>query len=113
MNQIDISTITNKATYLEAVANWKANYAAHSQEIREARSAYNEAQAAFAKAGSYQWGKGAEVNAGYNAAYKTLEQARADRKFLRVEAQAMLAVRAEMKVQAAKRWAEEQVGVNA
>ena len=103
MNKIDTSTITNKATYLAFVANWKENYAAHSQEIREAREAYNEAQAAFGHTGPYKWGQGPDVNAAYNEAYKVLEQARSTRKFLRLEAQAMLAIRADMKVESARR----------
>ena len=105
MNKIDTSTITNKATYLAFVANWKENYAAHSQEIREARAAYNEAQAAFGHVGPYNWGMGIgqEANAAWNAAHKVLEQARATRKFLRLEAQAMLAIRADMKVESARR----------
>lgn len=110
---IDTSTITNKATYLAFVASWKANYAAHSREIRLAREAYNEAQAAFAHAGPCQWGKGPEVNAAYNAAHKVLEQARATRGGLRVEARALLEIRADMKVEAARRWAADQVGFNA
>lgn len=105
MNAIDTSTITNKATYLAFVANWKANYAAHSHEIRLAREAYNEAQAAFAHAGPYKWGMGIgqEANAAYNAAHKVLEQARAARQGLRAEARAMLETRADMKVEAARR----------
>jgi len=77
-----------RAEYLEAVAEWKAEYADLTKQIRAAKNEYREAARAFSKCGSYDWkaGYSSEKNKAYNAAQDAMHKAYYARLRLRREA---------------------------
>lgn len=103
----------SKETYLVARAEWKAEYKELSQNIRDARSAFNEAQRVFGKVGSYKWhlGAGSPENAAYNAAWRAVDDARILRYKLRNEATSMLGDLVEMQNEACRQWEEKHLAV--
>lgn len=97
----------SKETYLAARAAWKANYAQLTLDIRAARAAYNKAQSEASKVPMYN-------NHGpYWAAQKLIDTTRDARQALRREANNAIAELVEMKEEAARQWAENQVGLHA
>lgn len=89
-------TFNNKETYLVAAAAWKADYNKLSQDIRDARTQFNDAQKAFAKS---------SVKEGtYWTAWKEVERLRSHRDSLRSQANYMLTDRFNMKEEACRQY---------
>lgn len=86
---------TTKETYLQEVAEWKANYKALSQEIRDARKVFVEAQRHFSKI---------NFGNGYGQAWSALEKARDAKRRLSERAHAEIGYRFEMKQEAARQY---------
>ena len=102
-----MTNFNSKETYLAARAEWKANYARITKDIRVARAAYNKAQSDAAKVPMYN-------NHGpYWAAQKLIDTTRDARQALRREANNSIAELVEMKEEAARQRAENQVGIHA
>lgn len=89
----------SKETYLAARAEWKADYAKLSQDIRDARRSFNKAASLFGKTPA------TEVKE-YWEAVRALQTARVTRSNLTYEANKMLDELAKAKVEAARQWQE-------
>jgi hypothetical protein len=85
-------TFTSRETYLADVAAWKALYAEHSQQIRDTRRAFNEAQSAHSK--------------GEGNRYNDIERLRSQVARLRDEATDLIGRRHQSKVEAQRQYLE-------
>lgn len=83
----------SRDTYLAQVAAWKAEYADLSQQIRDTRKAFRQAQADDSKGKAGAWAE--------------TERLRRDLSSLRNEATSMIADRHAAKVEAARQWEEQ------
>jgi hypothetical protein len=97
-----MTNFNSKETYLAARAEWKANYARISSDVRAARRAYNEAQQVFSKTSIIN------NRAGFWAAAKAVNDARDARAALRREASDQMTALFVMKEEAARQWADQQ-----
>lgn len=89
-----MKNFSDKTTYLAARAEWKAEYKELSQQIREARKAYHDAQRAYTKATPTE----------NYAAYRALNTARNNREALRYEASQKISELFAMKEEASRQW---------
>lgn len=89
-------TFNDKETYLVAAAAWKADYNKLSQDIRVARTDFNNAQKAFAKSSAKE--------GTYWNAWKEVERLRSHRESLRSQANYLLNDRFTMKEEACRQY---------
>jgi hypothetical protein len=91
---------TNRTEYLAQVAELKAEYAAWSWEIRNAKRNFKEAQIAFSKIGNLTRDNSKE----YWDTYYTMQDARSDRISGRIKAAEMIEARHKAKVEANRQY---------
>lgn len=81
----------SRSTYLAAVAQWKADYASHSQKIRDTRLQFRQAESAASKE---------------QGPWSAVEKLRGDLARLRAEATLMIDHRVQAKKEAGRQYAE-------
>ena len=91
---------TNRTEYLAQVAEWKAEYAALTVEIRAGKKRFKEAQSEFSKIGNLN----RDSSKAYWAAYKLMEDARRDCIKGCSKATEMIEARHEAKVEAQRQY---------
>lgn len=94
----------SRETYLVAVANWKANYAQLSHDLRTAKSEFKVANSTMSKAQCLAQQRDEATMTPFVASLRTVNQLRGHIDHLKGLAREALEERAESKVEACRQW---------